>query len=457
VPSGSARAVFDGAMTDLIVRAGRIVTPSGEQDGSVQVRAGRIRAITGVRDMAAGATVLDVPDDQVVLPGLVDTHVHINEPGRTEWEGFATATAAAAAGGVTTVVDMPLNSIPPTVGVDALAVKRSAAHGKVTVDVAFWGGAVPDNLDELAGLHDAGVVGFKCFLLPSGVDEFGYLDRVGLVAAMRKIADFGGLLIAHAEDPDVIAAAPAPDGRGYRRFEASRPPGAESAAIDWLLDGTRETGCRTHIVHLSSADALPAVARAKAERLPVTVETCPHYLTLCAEQIPDGATQFKCCPPIRGAANRERLWDALGSGLVDFVVSDHSPSTIELKRLDSGDFEQAWGGISSLQLGLALIWTEAYDRGYQLTDVMRWMAERPARLAGLPGKGTLAVGSDADFSIFDPDGQFIVEAASLRHRNPITPYAGSRLRGVVHETWLRGARIDASSPRGRLLRRGVRA
>jgi allantoinase len=456
-------------MADLLLRARRMITAEGERSGAVRISHGRIVSVDSF-DAPAGAgpdgsavTEVTIDDDCVLLPGLVDSHVHINEPGRTEWEGFASATAAAAAGGITTVVDMPLNSIPPTVDLAALRVKQRAAEGRVHVDVAFWGGAVPancapaagdrDGADDLRALHDAGVAGFKCFLLDSGVAEFPPLDRAGVTAAMRRIAAFDGLLIAHAEDPAVIAAAPEPDGRNYRSFVASRPPDAETEAISWFLDAVRQTGCRAHLVHLSSAAALPLIAAARSEGLPVTVETCPHYLSLAAEQVPDGATQFKCCPPIREQANQERLWQALSDGLIDCVVSDHSPCTAELKRLDTGDFAAAWGGIASLQLALPVTWTQASDRGHSLSELAGWMAAAPARLAGLAGKGAIAAGCDADFAVFAPEQSFVVDPARLRHRNPVTPYAGVRLRGVVRETWLAGERIDGHTPRGRLLRR----
>lgn len=441
-------------MTDLVLRARRVVTAGGERPAAVRVRDGRIVAVDGFDAPVDPGNEVLLDEDCVLLPGLVDSHVHINEPGRTEWEGFASATAAAAAGGITTVVDMPLNSIPPTVDLAALRVKQRAAAGRVHVDVAFWGGAVPANLTgpELPELHDAGVAGFKCFLLDSGVPEFPPLDQAGLQAAMTAIAGFGGLLIAHAEDPAVIAASLQPAGRSYPAFVASRPDGAETQAVGRLLDAVRATGCRTHLVHLSSAAALPLLAAARRDGLPVTVETCPHYLSLAAEQVPDGATQFKCCPPIRDRANQERLWQALSDGLIDCVVSDHSPCTAELKRLDTGDFDAAWGGIASLQLSLPVTWTQARRRGHSLTELARWMSTAPARLAGLAGKGMIAPGYDADFAVFAPDDSFVVDPDRLLHRNPVTPYAGARLRGVVRQTWLAGEPIDGQSPRGRLLR-----
>jgi allantoinase len=439
---------------DVVVRAGRAVTPDGEAAVCVGIAGGRIAAVEPLSAGLTGATVVELADDEVLLPGLVDTHVHVNEPGRTEWEGFETATRAAAAGGVTTILDMPLNSVPPTVDVAALEVKRKAADGKCAVDVGFWGGAVPGNRAELRPLHEAGVFGFKCFLLDSGVPEFPPLSTAELEADLRELAGFGGLMIVHAEDPEAIAQAPAPHGGRYGDFLASRPRGAENRAIATVVEATRRTGARTHVLHLSSADAVPLLHAARAEGLPVTVETCPHYLSFEAEAIAEGATQFKCCPPIREAANREALWRALADGDIDCVVSDHSPCTPELKRLDVGDFGLAWGGVSSLQLGLPAVWTGARARGHGLADVVRWMAERPARLAGLTRKGRLAVGADADLCVFAPDEEFVVDAARLHHRNPVTPYAGRRLDGVVRSTWLAGRPVEPGAPRGRFLVRG---
>jgi allantoinase len=428
-----------------VLRARRAIVDGHEQPAAVVLEGPRIVAVLPVDMPVAGVEELVLADDEVLLPGLVDSHVHVNEPGRTEWEGFATATRAAAAGGITTIVDMPLNSLPPTVDVSALEVKRKAAAGQCAVDVAFWGGAIPGNLGELRGLHDAGVVGFKCFMVDSGVPEFPPL--LDPTAELREIASFGGVLIAHAEDGELLTEA---HGRRNADFVASRPGAAEDSAIARLLDAARATGARVHVVHLSSAAALPLLAEARADGVAVTVETCPHYLALTAEEVPDGDTRFKCCPPVREAANREALWQGLADGVIDMVVSDHSPCTPELKRLDSGDFGEAWGGIASLQITLPVVWEQARARGHGLVDVVRWMATAPAALAGLAGKGRIAAGAAADLVVFAPDATF--EVGALHHRNPLTPYSGRTLPGVVRQTWLAGRPVDGVT-RGRLLER----
>lgn len=421
----------------MVVR-GRALLPSGERLCDVGIEDGRVAAIGA----GLGGDVVQLADDEVLLPGLVDTHVHVNEPGRTEWEGFASATRAAAAGGVTTLIDMPLNSIPPTTTVAALEAKRGAARGQCHVDVGFWGGAVPDNLTDLRALHEEGVFGFKCFLADSGVEEFPPLEPHAVHRVMRELAGLGALLVVHAEDGRQVGAC---SGEQYTDFLASRPVGSEVAAVELVTRAALATGCRTHVLHVSSADAVgPLVGSG------VTAETCPHYLTLAADEVGAGATEFKCCPPIRGAANRERLWQALREGSIDMVVSDHSPAPAELKT--TGDFGTAWGGIASLQLGLPLVWTEARRRGFALEDVARWMSSRTAALAGLAGKGAIEVGRDADLVVFAPDEPFTVDPGRLLHRHPVTPYRGRELTGVVRSTWLRGRPVDGD-PRGELLRR----
>ncbi|MEC3892344.1 allantoinase AllB [Nocardiopsis alba] len=444
---------------ELVVRAARAVTPEGERPVSVVVDGGRITdVLDGVDATVDADRELRLAEDEVLLPGLVDSHVHVNEPGRTEWEGFASATRAAALGGVTTIVDMPLNSVPPTTTTEGLKAKRAAAEGKLAVDVGFWGGAVPENTGPdttgvLSDLWSEGVYGFKAFLSPSGVDEFGHLTAERLEAAATAIQAFGGRLIVHAEDPKVLDSAPAASGREYADFLASRPDEAENAAISLVIETARRTGVRAHILHLSSASALPLIARAKEEGVALTVETCPHYLTLAAEEVPAGATSYKCCPPIRDSANRDLLWRALRDGLIDCVVTDHSPSTPDLKHLDTGDFGTAWGGVAGLQVGFAAVWTEASGRGVPLAEVVRWMSASPAAVAGVEGKGSIAVGNDADLAVFAPEEAFQVEARSLAHRNPVSAYDGADLKGRVRRTLLRGVEITADSVSGRMIAR----
>ena len=441
---------------DLVVRSRRAVLPDGTRAASVAVSGGAIAAIADYGDGLDAEQHVDL-GELVLLPGLVDSHVHVNEPGRTDWEGFVTATRAAAAGGVTTICDMPLNSLPPTVSVSALAEKRAAAAGNVWVDVAFWGGAVPGNSAAMRPLHEAGVTGFKCFLADSGVPEFPPLGPADLRSVLADLAAMGALLIVHAEDGAEIRPA---SGRDFGAFVASRPPAAERRAIEKVIAAAAASGARAHIVHLSAADCVAMIAGAKAAGIRLTAETCPHYLYFAAEQVPDGATEFKCCPPIRDAANREALWRGLEAGVIDCVVSDHSPCPPELKAPGTGDFGEAWGGIASVQLGLSAVWTVARRRGRTLEEVARWMAAGPARLAGLPGKGRLAVGCDADLVAFDPGDSYVVEPARLLHRHPVTPYAGRTLTGRVRQTWLRGtALLDSATgvpdgePAGRLLNR----
>jgi allantoinase len=433
----------DGDELDLVVRSRRVVTVAGERPLAVGVKDGKIAVLRPYAESVRARERIDL-GDVALLPGLVDTHVHVNEPGRTHWEGFETATRAAAAGGVTTIIDMPLNSLPPTVDVAALEEKRRAARGKCAVDVGFWGGMVPGGIRRLRPLHDAGVFGFKCFLSPSGVDEFPPLDAAEFRAALTEIASFDGLMVVHAEDPSLLGE---PSGPTYAEFLESRPPDAERRAIERVIAVAAETGARVHILHVSAADCLEPLRAARARGVMITAETCPHYLTLAAEDVPEGDTAYKCCPPIRSAANRDLLWKGLADGVLDCVVSDHSPSPPDLKV---PDFARAWGGVSSLQIGLPAVWTEARRRGHRLADVVRWMATGPAALADLSGKGAIAVGADADLVAFDPDASFTVDVAELAHRNPVSPYHGRTLQGVVRDVWLRGRPVDGL-PRGRLL------
>jgi allantoinase len=424
---------------ELIIRGPKVVLPDTIAPRSVHVRDGKIVAVTDYNRIVHDCEVIEV--DSVIMPGLVDTHVHVNSPGRTEWEGFQTATSAAAAGGVTTLVDMPLNSIPPTTTLAGFNTKLETARNNCFIDVAFWGGVVPGNTHELARMFEAGVVGFKCFLVPSGVDEFPHVTEENLREAMPELARLGALLIVHAELPGPIKSegVPADD---YRTFLASRPRAAENEAIELMIHLSREFDTRVHIVHLSSADAVPMLRTAQAEGVRITAETCPHYLHFAAEEIVGGATEFKCCPPIREGENREQLWAGVADGTIDLIVSDHSPCPGEMKLRESGDFMKAWGGIASLQLRLPVIWTEARHRGFSLLDVTKWLCANPATQVSLQSrKGAIAVGNDADLVIWNPEQEFVVDATALHHRHKITPYDGETLSGVVQKTFLRGKKI----------------
>jgi len=451
---------------DLLIRAARAVTGDGlaaERPLAVAVTSGRIAAVEPLDGTTlTGRDVLDLDASVVLMPGLVDSHVHVCEPGNTEWEGFATATRAAAAGGITTLVDMPLDSVPTTVGVDALAVKRQAAAGQCLVDVAFWGGVVPGNAGELEPMARAGVTGFKCFLADSGSPDFPPVRVRELTSALGTAAGLGLPVLVHAESAEAAtalsAAAPAGNvggpGRSYAQFLAMHPRGLENLAVAQVIEAARVTGGHAHIVHLSSSDAIAMIASAQREGVRITAETCPHYLTLAAEEIRDDDTAAKCCPPVREGTNRELLWTGLRAGTLSLIVSDHSPCTTEMKAVDTGDFDAAWGGISSLQLGLPLVWTQARSRGFGLTHVAAWMAAAPARLAGLTGKGRIAPGYEADFCVVAPDESFVVEPGQLHHKHPAaTPYAGRELFGVVRATIARGVPVDPLRPAGRLLAR----
>jgi allantoinase len=449
-----------------VIGSRRVVLPDGMRPASIEIRDGVIAGV-GPYEPTGGADYGDL----VIIPGLVDTHVHINEPGRTEWEGFTTATRSAAAGGVTTLIEMPLNSIPATVSVEALETKVAAAQGQCWVDVGFWGGVIRGNAGEVRPLWDAGCFGFKCFLAPSGVDEFPHVTEDDLRPAMLEIASCGGVLLAHAEDPAYLVLSPtkdslpplAPDndhpagfsGRRYANYLRSRPRRAEDSAIELLIRLSAETRCRVHVVHLSSSDSLAQLAAARAGGLALTAETCPHYLTFEAEKIPKGATEFKCAPPIRESVNRDALWRALSNGGIDFVVSDHSPCPPAMKCKETGNFFSAWGGIASLELGLAAVWTEARQRAVGIEEVVRCMSAGPAKLAGLGHrKGSIAKGYDADLVVWEPEASFTVDPTRLRQRHKLTPYAGRRLFGVVRKTLLRGRDVNVEGPgSGRTLRR----
>jgi allantoinase len=442
---------------ELAVRGRRIFTPEGVRPAAVLIEGGRIAAVAGPDEIPEGTPIREA-GDLAVIPALVDSHVHVNEPGRTEWEGFKTATEAAAAGGVGTIVDMPLNCSPVTTTRAALEIKLAAAKGQLTVDAAFWGGLVPGNLKELEPMAAGGVVGFKAFLTHSGLDEFPNATRADLEAAMPVIARLGLPLIVHAElDP---CGETSGDPAVYDTYLRSRPADMELRAIRLLIELCRKTRCRTHVVHLSAADALADIEGAKAEGLPLTAETCPHYLTFCSEEVPAGATQFKCAPPIRSAENREALWRGLGRGVIDFVVSDHSPCLLELKKLDAGDFMGAWGGVSGLQFTLPATLWGAVRRGYGLEEVVRWTARNTADFAGLSAKGRLEKGRDADLVILDDAELFDLTPDRVRHRHALTPYDGLRLPGVVETAFVRGAAAyekdrPAGAPRGRAILKGA--
>jgi len=427
------------------VRAQRVLVGEELVPATLRLHRGRIEAILPVGARVEGL-VLEVPDTASLVPGVVDTHVHINEPGRTQWEGFVSATEAAALGGATTLVDMPLNSIPPTTTVEHLRVKQEAARGELMVDVGFWGGAVPGNVRDLEPLWEAGVFGFKCFLAPSGVDEFPPLSPAEFREHLAEVARLDALMIVHAEDASVLDASPHPPSRTYADFLASRPDEAEAAAIRQVIAGARETGARVHVLHLSSARALDLIKDAKDEGLRLTVETCPHYLCFTAERIPDASPQFKCCPPIRDRGNREELWAALRAGIIDTVVSDHSPADAETKAKGDGDLQQAWGGVSGLQVGFSAVAYEARRRNIPLASVSRWMSRNTADLVGLAQKGRIEVGADADLAVYDTGVEFRIEATRLAHRNPISAYDGLRYGGRITRSVVRGDAIDVERP-----------
>ncbi len=425
-------------MTTASLRSTRVLIDGSLRPAVVRVENGRIAAL-----LPDGPAVQDL-GDHALLPGFVDGHVHVNEPGRALWEGFASATRAAALGGVTTIVDMPLNSSPVTTTQGALIGKVAQTRGKLTVDVAFWGGVVPGNSQHLAPMVRQGVRGFKCFLCPSGLDEFPHVTAADLRVAMPILRDCGVPLLFHAELEDELARVPMDaDPQTYATYLHSRPKEWEERAIALVIDMVRQTGCRAHIVHLSAASALPQIRAAKAEGLPLSVETCPHYLGLTSAEVPRGATEWKCSPPIREDENRERLWEGLRDGVIDVVVTDHSPCAPGLKKLDTGDFMGAWGGIASLQLGFAAVWTEAARRGFDLATLSRWMGAAPAQLARLPGRGEIRVGGRADLTAVAPEIDWVVDPAELAHRHPQTPWAGRSLRGRVTDTWLGGVQIVA--------------
>ena len=448
-------------MSKLIIRGRRVLTPRGLHPATVHVRDGIITSVAAYENVSDDTSLVDAGDD-IVMPGLVDTHVHVNEPGRTEWEGFASATRAAAAGGVTTLFDMPLNSIPATTTLTALHAKREAARDRIAVHVSFIGGVVPGNARELLPLHDAGVRLFKCFLVPSGVDEFPCVSEADLREAMPVLALLDAPLLVHAELPEFIIPVPQGNPRSYAAYLASRPVAAEIEAIAMMIRLAEQFDTRVHIVHVSSHLSLPLLRAARAQGVAITCETCPHYLSFSADEIADGRTDYKCAPPIRDAATRDALWRAVFEGDIDLIASDHSPCPPRMKSPVDGDFFQAWGGIASLQLGLPAIWHELRARGASVDSRFRGnddhrqddddlrnvallsekMSAAPARLAGLAGrKGRLVEGYDADIIIWNPDAPVDVDATMLYHRHPLTPYRGRTLTGLVRATYVGGVEV----------------
>jgi allantoinase len=452
------------SVPDLIVRGARVLAGESAEPSAaaIHIEHGVIAAVTPYDQVPSSSSIYEAGDD-LVMPGIVDTHVHINEPGRANWEGFTSATHAAAAGGVTTIIEMPLNSVPATTTASAFREKLAAAAGKLWVDTGFWGGVVPGNLHELGPLWREGVFGFKCFLVPSGVEEFPHVSEEDLLAAMPVLAELGAPLLAHAEDPKLIesasrAAARLPANK-YSSWLASRPAEAESKAIELLARLAANAKTRLHIVHVSSSAALEIIRNAKAAGISVNAETCPHYLTFAADEIADGATEFKCAPPIREAKNRDLLWDALGNHTLDFIASDHSPCPPEMKCKDTGDFFAAWGGVASLELTLPAVWTSARSRGYPVGRLAEWLCRGPARLAGLTQqKGSIAEGHDADLVVWNPEATFRVDPERLHQRHKLTPYASRDLQGSVTATFLRGRKIFergefSAGPVGSVLKR----
>lgn len=470
--------------SEFFLRSRRVITPDGLRPAMIHIQNGAVAAALNY-EHNTDATPLEDLGDLVLMPGLVDMHVHLNEPGRTEWEGFETGTRAAAAGGVTTLVDMPLNSTPVTTTLTALQEKRKAASKKLWVDCGFHAGLVPGNSHELEAMIEAGVLGVKTFLAHSGIDDFPNATETDLRAAMPIIAKHGLPLLVHAElehapatawplhqispkshrpndfenHGQAVVGTSNASPRSFQNYLASRPHAWELNALALMIKLCEECHCSVHIVHLSSSAAIPMLQHARAQGLPITVETCPHYLFFAAEEIPDGDTRFKCAPPIRERENREQLWAALKQGVIDFIASDHSPCPPEMKRLAEGDFQRAWGGIASLQFTLPVMWTAARQRGFSLFELSEWLCRRPAELVGLQGhKGAIAPGHDADFVVWNPEASFTLEASMIHHRHKLTPYEGRRLSGVVEKTFLRGDKVFArgnfvAAPAGGILMR----
>ncbi|MBT4554394.1 MAG: allantoinase AllB [Candidatus Marinimicrobia bacterium] len=424
---------------DFAIASQKVLTLEGEKPAAILIKGEKILDVVSIENIPENCPTEDMGNN-MIMPGLVDVHVHINEPGRTDWEGFETATKAAAAGGITTIVDMPLNCIPVTTTVDALNQKIIATKDQLWIDCGFYGGLIPDNIQDLESLADAGVLGFKAFLSPSGIDEFPNISEKHLREALHILAKKGIPVLVHAELEN--GATSSEENKTYKYFQESRPKSWENNAIKLLIQLCREFNVHIHIVHLSSADILPEIAQTRKDGFPLTVETCPHYLHFSSERISDGDTRFKCAPPIWNGENRENLWAGLEEGIINFITSDHSPCTPELKNLEAGNFEKAWGGISSLQFALPVIWTECKQRGYSLEQLINWMSKQPAKFIGKDQqKGQISPGFDADLVCWNPDKKYIIKKEAIHHKNKLTPYEGESLYGVVNATFLRGQKV----------------
>ena len=439
---------------DFAIASQRVLTLEGEKPAAILIKGEKILDVVSIENIPENCPTEDMGNN-MIMPGLVDAHVHINEPGRTDWEGFETATKAAAAGGITTIVDMPLNCIPVTTTVDALNQKIIATKDQLWIDCGFYGGLIPDNIQDLESLADAGVLGFKAFLSPSGIDEFPNISEKHLREALHILAKKGIPVLVHAELEN--GATSSEENKTYKYFQESRPKSWENNAIKLLIQLCREFNVHIHIVHLSSADILPEIAQTRKDGFPLTVETCPHYLHFSSERISDGDTRFKCAPPIWNGENRENLWAGLEEGIINFITSDHSPCTPELKNLEAGNFEKAWGGISSLQFALPVIWTECKQRGYSLEQLINWMSKQPAKFVGVDDlKGQISPGFDADLVCWNPDKKYIIKKEAIHHKNKLTPYEGESLYGVVNATFLRGQKVYENgqflgNPKGKII------
>ncbi len=426
-------------MFDLVIKSKRIITPAGENKGIVIIKDGII--IDVVESLDNESECIDI-EDKILMPGVVDPHVHINEPGRTDWEGFDTATKAALAGGITTLVDMPLNSSPITTTANAFHRKLAATKGQLHTNCGFWGGVIPGNETEIEQLLDIGVLGFKAFLTHSGIDEFPNVTEDDLRKAMPIIAKNNLPLLVHCELTSPFSTCGEGLGMRYQNYLHSRPRKWEDDAIALMIRLCEEYNCHVHIVHLSSSGSIEQIAKAKQKGLPLTVETGQHYLYFNSEEIKDGQTQFKCAPPIREKENNDKLWKALKDGIIDLVATDHSPSTPNLKELQSGNFMKAWGGIASLQFALPVLWSAAKKNNCTLNDLAKWLCENPAKLIGKEkNKGKIAKGYDADLIIWDDEKTFVVTEDIIQHKHKITPYLNEELSGVIEQTYLSGEKV----------------